>query len=125
MDLTLLSQADAATLKLELAKLALETAKAQLEEAKQGFEALLTQADERGVPRAKLKKLAEDRVQALFDSGILGTMGYGEGKLAGEGKRERTRKPARKPEEDGNAATETAEFLAEKSGGEAAAERSA
>ena len=98
MDLSFLSQADAVTLKLELARAAFESAKTSLDLAKQAYDAFLTQADEQGIPRAKLKKLAEDRVQALLESGILSTMGYGEIPSASEGKRERPRKAARKSE---------------------------
>ena len=66
MDLTFLSQADGVTLKLELAKAALETAKNNFETAKQAYDELLAQADGHGIPKAKLKKLTEDRMLALF-----------------------------------------------------------
>ncbi|PWU12244.1 MAG: hypothetical protein C5B49_16570 [Bdellovibrio sp.] len=101
MDLAFLSQADSATVKLELAKTALETAKNNLETAKQAYEELLAQADAHGIPKAKLKKLMEDRVQPLFESGILGTLAFDENhRPAGEVKRERSRKIAKKPEGD-------------------------
>lgn len=100
MDLTFLSQADSVTLKLELAKAALETAKNNLEIAKQSYDDLLAQADAHGIPKAKLKKLTEDRVHALLESGILATMGSGEThKLLGEVKRERPRKTTKKSED--------------------------
>ena len=91
MDLDFLSQADNATLKLELAKMALETAKANLEVAKQSYEDVLAQADSHGIPRAKLKKLAEDRVQALIDSGLVSVTARGDGAKA-EAKKDRPKK---------------------------------
>ena len=99
MDIAFLSQADSLTLKLELAKTALETAKSNLETAKQAFDELLAQADGHGIPKAKLKKLMEDRVQALFESGILATMGGGDAhKPVADLKRERPRRTAKKSE---------------------------
>lgn len=71
MDLNFLSQADNVALKYELAKAALETAKSNLEVAKQAYDDLLAQADSYGIPKAKLKKLAEDRVLALLEAGLV------------------------------------------------------
>jgi hypothetical protein len=71
MDLSFLAQADTVTLKLELAKNSFDAAKASLEAAKEEYDALLAQADTHGIPRAKLKKLTEDRVAALFEAGLL------------------------------------------------------
>jgi hypothetical protein len=71
MDLTFLAQADQVTLKLELAKSALEAAKAAFDQAKQAYDDLLNQTDTHGIPKAKLKKLTEDRVQALFENGLV------------------------------------------------------
>jgi len=71
MDFSFLAQADHVTLQFEKAKRALETAKADLDLAKKAYDELLAQADERGIPKAKLKKLTEDRVAALFDAGLL------------------------------------------------------
>jgi uncharacterized protein (DUF2126 family) len=85
MDLNFLSQADNVALKYELAKAALETAKGNLEAAKQAYDDLLAQADTHGIPKAKLKKLTEDRVQALLEAGLV-PAGKAEGKAA-EGKR--------------------------------------
>ena len=101
MDLAFLSQADSVTLKLELAKVALEAAKNNLEAAKQAHDELLAQSDSHGIPKAKLKKLTEDRVQSIFESGILTTMGHGEThKSVVEVKRDRLRKTAKKPEDE-------------------------
>lgn len=75
MDFAFLSQADHVTLQLELARASLETAKAQFEAAKSAHEELLAQADSRGIPRAKLKKLTEDRVQALLEAGLVERLG--------------------------------------------------
>jgi multidrug resistance efflux pump len=86
MDLNFLSQADNVALKYELAKAALETAKNNLEAAKQAYDDLLAQADTHGIPKAKLKKLTEDRVQALLESGLVPAAKADGGKAA-EGKR--------------------------------------
>lgn len=101
MDLDFLSQADNANLKLELAKMALETAKANLEAAKQTYEDVLAKADDHGIPRAKLKKLAEDRVQALIDSGLVNANARNDGARA-EAKKERPKKPKAEAKESGD-----------------------
>lgn len=89
MDLSFLSQADTVTIKYELAKAAVETARANLETAKQAYDDLLAQADSYGIPKAKLKKLTEDRVQALLDSGLLSGVKAEGGSRPVEGKRGR------------------------------------
>jgi hypothetical protein len=71
MDFSFLAEADSVVLKLERAKRALETAKAELDTAKKDYDDLLSRSDELGIPRSKLRKLAEDRVQLLFESGLL------------------------------------------------------
>jgi hypothetical protein len=71
MDLSFLSQADAVMLEMEKAKRALDAAKADFENAKRSYDELLARADEVGVPKAKLKKLVEDRIALLFESGLL------------------------------------------------------
>lgn len=71
MDMDFLAQADRVTLNLELAKRAIETAKAEFENAKRAYDELFAQAESHGMPKAKLKKLTEERVQALLESGIL------------------------------------------------------
>ena len=91
MDINFLSQADSVALKYELAKAALETAKANLEQAKLAYDELLAQADEHGFTKAKLKKLTEDRVLALFENGMLAGTTF-----APEAKRERPRKSSKK-----------------------------
>ena len=101
MDLDFLSQADNATLKLELAKIALETAKANLEAAKQAYEDVLAQADHHGIPRAKLKKLAEDRVQALIDSGLVSVTARSDGAKA-DARKERPKKTKAEAKETGD-----------------------
>lgn len=98
MDLTFLAQADQVTLKLELAKSALEVAKTAFEQAKQAYEDLLNQADTHGIPKAKLKKLTEDRVQALFENGLVNAT-RAESKPA--------EKKARKPKPDAEIVSET------------------
>lgn len=95
MDLTFLAQADQVTLKLELAKSALEAAKTAFDQAKLAYDELLAQAEAHGIPKAKLKKLTEDRVQALFESGLLST-------ARAEAKPSEPRRP-RKPKPDAEA----------------------
>lgn len=70
MNFEFLAEADAATLQFEKAKRALETAKADLELARKTYDEVLARADEMGIAKAKLKKLTEERVQALLDSGL-------------------------------------------------------
>lgn len=71
MDLEFLARADSATLKLELAKQAIESAKSEFEACKKAYDEVMAQAEEHGIPKAKLKKLTEERIQALFDSGMV------------------------------------------------------
>lgn len=88
MDLDFLAKADRVTLNLELAKKAIETAKAEFENAKRAYDELFSQAEAHGIPKAKLKKLTEERVQALLESGVIQKE-----RLGNEPKRE---KPAKK-----------------------------
>lgn len=67
LDFEFLSQADEVTLKLEKAKRALDLAKQELESAKQDYEQLFSQAEEHGFQRARLKKMTEERAQAILE----------------------------------------------------------
>lgn len=74
----LIQEADYATLEMEQtraavesAKMALELAKEDFEKAKAAFDQVIAKADEMNIPRAKLRKLAEERSAALMASGIL------------------------------------------------------
>jgi len=71
MDIKFLSEADTVTLQFEKAKRALESAKVELETAKKNYDEMLSRADEMGIPKAKLKKITEDRIQSLVDNGLL------------------------------------------------------
>ena len=71
MDITFLGQADSVALQFERAKRALEAAKNELENAKRAYDEVLAQADDHGIPKAKLKKLTEDRVSQLLESGLV------------------------------------------------------
>ena len=71
MDISFLSQADSVALQFEKAKRSLETAKVELENAKKAYDEVLAMADEHGIPKAKLKKLTEDRVTQLLESGLI------------------------------------------------------
>jgi hypothetical protein len=71
MDLNFLHQMDVATLKLERARRDLEASKSAFEAAKLEHEAVLAKSEEAGVNRSKIRKLSEERVQALFDSGLV------------------------------------------------------
>ena len=71
MDLSFLSEAEGVMLEMEKARRNFETAKLNLDNAKRSCDELLSKADELGVPKAKLKKLIEDRIAMLFDSGLL------------------------------------------------------
>lgn len=71
MDINFLNQADSVALQFERARRALEAAKTELEGAKKAYDDVLAQADEHGIPKAKLKKLTEDRVAQLLESGLV------------------------------------------------------
>lgn len=71
MDLDILKQADDVTLQLEIAKRNLDLAKQKLESAKQRYDDVFSRCDEAGIPKAKLKKLTEERVNALFETGVV------------------------------------------------------
>lgn len=58
---------------LESAKLQLELAKEKLDSSRQKFESVVSQADQFGIPRAKLRKLVEERSQSLVASGLFST----------------------------------------------------
>ena len=73
----LIQEADVSMLNLENARAAVEAAKAQFESAKEDFELArasfdetIAKADEINIPRAKLKKLVEERSAALMASGL-------------------------------------------------------
>ncbi len=70
MDFNLLSEADKAGFDLEQARRALENAKASLEQSKKVYEDVIGKAEEAGIPRAKFKKVIEDRVFSLFEHGF-------------------------------------------------------
>lgn len=76
----LIQDADLAHLEMENARAAVEAAKAQLEAAKDtlesskfAFDQVIARADELGVPRAKLRKLVEERAAVLMASGLVST----------------------------------------------------
>jgi cell division protein FtsN len=71
MDLEFLAKADSATLRLELAKQAIEAAKVEFEACKKAYDEVMSNAEEHGIPKAKLKRLTEERIQALFESGVV------------------------------------------------------
>lgn len=66
-----LVQLEQARSAVEAAKLGFELAKEELEQRRDLFEQVIARADEVGVPRGKLKKLAEERSAALLASGLL------------------------------------------------------
>lgn len=56
---------------LDLAKHAVEQAKERFELTKSFFEQVVARAEEAGLPRAKFKKLVEERVAGLWNSGLI------------------------------------------------------
>jgi hypothetical protein len=56
---------------IEAAKAALENAKQESEAARVRLEDALCRAEEAGLPRAKVRKVAEERANALLVSGLL------------------------------------------------------
>ncbi|MBL7543912.1 MAG: hypothetical protein JNL11_08850 [Bdellovibrionaceae bacterium] len=83
----LIHEADTAAIELEHARTYLETLKRQLDTAKESYDKarneldlIVGRADELGVPRAKVKKLIEERAQALVASGLIS--GDGESRMS-------------------------------------------
>lgn len=58
---------------VEAAKQALEAAKERFELARSTFDQSIAKADDIGIPRAKLKKLIEERTSAFLGSGLIDT----------------------------------------------------
>ncbi len=56
---------------LDLAKSAVDQAKERFELTKNYFEQVIARADEAGIPRAKFKKLVEERIAGLWNSGLI------------------------------------------------------
>lgn len=56
---------------VEAAKTALDLAKTDCDRAKSHFDSVIAKADALGVPRAKLKKIIEERTAVLSASGLL------------------------------------------------------
>ncbi len=75
MDFNFFSQADHAGFELEKARRSLELAKQQLESAKQTFEDVMNRAEENGISKPKLRKLVDERVGLLFESGLAESSG--------------------------------------------------
>lgn len=66
-----LAKVDFAAVQFEQAKREMESAKANFERSKQAYEEVLTQAEGLGLAKAKLKRVAEERVTALLESGLI------------------------------------------------------
>ena len=78
----LIQDADVAAVDLEKARSQVETAKQNLETAKElqeqarlFLDEILSGAENIGIPRAKIKKLVEERTQMLVASGLMPTSG--------------------------------------------------
>ena len=74
----LIQDADFANIEMERARSQVEAAKAALEAAKDVFESskfafdqVIARADELNIPRAKLRKLVEERAAVLMASGLI------------------------------------------------------
>ena len=79
-----LKMADEAALQVEQAKMALEKAKSELDHSKNYYEEIFSQCEENGIPKAKLKKLLEERLQTLIESGLVSLSATGNSKPAAE-----------------------------------------
>ncbi|MGZ3771753.1 MAG: hypothetical protein ACXVCP_19440 [Bdellovibrio sp.] len=66
-----LAKIDLAAVQFEKSKRELETAKLNFEKAKQSYDEVLTEAESMGLSKSKLKRVAEERVSALFDIGLI------------------------------------------------------
>ena len=74
----LIQEADFALMEIERARVAMEGARITLEmakndhdRAKASFDEIVARADELGIPRVKIRKLAEERVAVLLASGLM------------------------------------------------------
>lgn len=74
----LLQEADLASLELERAKATVEVSKEAWEQAKEEYEdsrkaleKILFKADDMAIPRQRIRKLIDDRAQALMASGLM------------------------------------------------------
>lgn len=74
----LLQEAEIVSLEMEQAKMALDASKEAMEQAKEDYEdarkaleKVLFKADEMAIPRQRIRKLIEDRTQALINSGLM------------------------------------------------------
>jgi hypothetical protein len=56
---------------LDLAKIAVEQAKERFDLTKSFFDEVIARAEESGIPKAKFKKLVEERVAGLWNSGLV------------------------------------------------------
>jgi hypothetical protein len=99
--LKVLQSGDLAGLELEKARAAVDVARATLEESrvkfefsKQAFEDVVQAAEEAGLPRAKFKKLIEERTAGLWTSGLVGDIVAGTPRAA-----KTARAPKKKSEE--------------------------
>lgn len=66
-----LAKVDFAAVQFEKAKREMESAKVNFERSKQAYEEVLTQAEALGLAKAKLKRVAEERVTALLEIGLI------------------------------------------------------
>jgi hypothetical protein len=66
-----LAKVDLAAVQFERAKREMEVAKMNFDRSKQTYEEVLTQAEALGLSKAKLKRVAEERVAALLESGLI------------------------------------------------------
>lgn len=108
----LIQEADAASVQMEqarqnveTAKAAFEAAKAQVDEAKTNFDAVVARADDLGVPRAKLRKLIEERSAVLMASGLMGQATPSAPRVAKPPRPKRTKTEKEEVDEDDTATT--------------------
>lgn len=66
-----LSKIDVAAVQFEKAKREVENAKLNFERSKQAYEEVLSQAESLGLSKSKLKKVAEERLNALLENGLI------------------------------------------------------
>ncbi|MGZ3749362.1 MAG: hypothetical protein ACXWRE_17130, partial [Pseudobdellovibrionaceae bacterium] len=62
---------DVAAVQFEKAKREMENAKLQFERSKQAYEEVLSQAESLGLSKSKLKRVAEERLNALLENGLI------------------------------------------------------
>lgn len=90
-----LAKVDFAAVQFERAKREMEAAKMNFEKTKLAYDEILTQAESMGLSKPKLKRVAEERIVSLLESGLI-DMGKEIVKKSADAKAEKVAKSKKK-----------------------------